>query len=208
MARWKRNTKIGGRDVPGHGWDPQSILKDASVAVDNDPPASPAISGPGFSWHKLPQQAQVTAKRRSPRILVGSFAVKPNATYPNPGLSKTGNPNHDPKTGEFSGGQPKTDLYAKRNQARVAGEDAMKALKEQLKNTRKDDASDGSEPAEYNNADGRPKWMQSPGQGGKDPVYRSQKPGQGGNQDALFSKNVNENSPTMIPVDPDSYYIW
>lgn len=122
-------------------------------------------------------------------------------------VAKAGNPNHDPKTGEFSGGQPKTDLYGKRNQARVAGDDALKALKEQLRNTKKDDASDNT-PAEYNSADGRPKWMQSPGQGGISPVYRSQKPGANGNQDTAFSKNVNENPPTLIPVDADAYYIW
>jgi len=59
---------------------------------------------------------------------------------------------------------------------------------------------------EWNN--GRPRWMESPGVGGMPPVYRSQKPGKDGNQDDLFSSNVNDDPPEMDPIDPDSYYIW
>lgn len=358
------------------------ILKDAGVAGDNDPPASPAINGPGFSWHKLPQQKQTNHPRKSPKLVTGAFAAKPNAIYPNPGISKfepnqerddhgrwtyegpsvkslfrdnlgykrsempqipdgalkkkflsdlrlqgtkvenetvkarTLNPTQsefneqnieglraafdkgeykstnrilvssdhrvldghhrwamlaqknqdveivrinlpmkelmpialkfdsahkvehesakqadgikkweqfesletvvkedqprDPKTGEFvSEGGTKTDLYKKRNDARVAGDTAMDALKEAMRNkTRKVDVSDGSEPSEFDSADGRPRWMQSPGQGGRDPQYRSQKPGPSGNGDTLFAKNINENAPKVAPVDQDSYYIW
>lgn len=80
-------------------------------------------------------------------------------------------------------------------------------LFESLETVIKDDPS-GNDPTQLYSAGGRPKWMQSPGQGGVDPVYRSQKPGQGGNQDTSFSKNINENPPKVIPVDPDGYYIW
>lgn len=359
-----------------------SINKDAGVAGDNDPPASPAINGPGFSWHKLPQQKQTNQPKRSPKLLVGGFSVKPNAIYPNPGISKfdaaqerddhgrftsegpsikslfsdslgmkradmpqipdgklkdefmkqlkdsgvkikeetvkarslkptqkefnennieklralydegkyhttnrlvvsqdnrvldghhrwamlaqknvnaevirvdlpmkkllpiakefdsehrikdktkdqtsfkkselelleelepvvKGNENHDPNTGQFlSGSTEKLDLYKKRADETLAADKAMRELQKKLRETRKDDSPDGAEPAEYNDGDGRPKWMQSPGQGGKDPVYRSQKPGTNGNVDALFSKNVNNNPPPVQPIDQDSYYIW
>lgn len=47
------------------------IKKDPGMAVDNDPPASAAIIGPGFSWHKLPQQKQLTTKRKTPRLVTG-----------------------------------------------------------------------------------------------------------------------------------------
>lgn len=80
-------------------------------------------------------------------------------------------------------------------------------LFESMETVLKDDPS-GNDPTQLYSAAGRPKWMQSPGQGGVDPVYRSQKPGQGGNQDTSFSKNINENPPTVIPVDADGYYIW
>lgn len=357
-----------------------SINKDAGVAGDNDPPASPAINGPGFSWHKLPQQKQTNLKNKSPKLVVGAYSVKPNALFPNPGISKfdaaqerddhgrftsegpsikslfkdnlgykrsempqipdgklkeeflaglkkegvkvqnetvearslkptqkefneqnieglreaydkgeykptnrilvskdnrvldghhrwamlaqkneeveavriglpmkelmpialkfdsehrvkqetkndtdvkkweqfeelepvvKGNENHDPNTGQFlSGSTEKLDLYKKRADETLAADKAMRELQKKLRETRKDDSPDGAEPAEYNDGDGRPKWMQSPGQGGKDPVYRSQKPGTNGNVDALFSKNVNKNPPTVQPIDQDSYYIW
>jgi hypothetical protein len=50
--------------------------------------------------------------------------------------------------------------------------------------------------------------MASPGQGGKDPEYRSQKPGPNGNNDELFSENINSNPPKVNPVDEDAYYLW
>jgi hypothetical protein len=76
------------------------------------------------------------------------------------------------------------------------------------KSVEKDDTGSGDEATDSPDNNGRPRWMASPGQGGKDPQYRSQKPGPNGNQDELFSENINENPPTMIPVDPDGYYIW
>jgi hypothetical protein len=161
MATWTKkipgtSISVGGRDVPlgTPEFDPKKLLeehtaairKDPSVAGDNDPPASPAIVGPGFSWHKLPQQKQLTTKRRPPRLITGPNSIA------------------------------------------------------------KDTAD--SEPTDIVDGEGRPRWMQSPGYEGKDPTYRSQKPGAGGNEDELFSKNINDN-PTVTPmVDPATYYIW
>ena len=72
----------------------------------------------------------------------------------------------------------------------------------------KEDSNSGDEATDSPDNSGRPRWMASPGQGGKDPQYRSQKPGAGGNQDELFSDNINKKSPPVKPVDPDAYYIW
>lgn len=54
--------------------------------------------------------------------------------------------------------------------------------------------------------EGRPQWMLSPGYGGKEPVYVSQKPD--GNKDTLFAQNIMDDPPDVQPVDPDAYYIW
>lgn len=308
-----------------------SVRKDAPVAGDNDPPASPAINGPGFSWHKLPQQKEITEKRKTPKILVGAFLIKPSASYPNPGISKfdAGQERDDHGRWSYEGpsvkslfrdnlgykrsempqipdGKLKSEFIAGLKQSGVSVKEetvparslkptqkefneqnieglreafdkgeyrptnriliskdhrvldghhrwAMLAQKnqpveairiglpmaklmplalkfdsahrvehesvkqhdvkkweqfEELETVLKDDSSDGAEPAEYNDADGRPKWMQAPGQGGKDPVYRSQKPGPNGNNDSLFAKNVNDKPKVTAPVDPDAYYIW
>lgn len=57
-------------------------------------------------------------------------------------------------------------------------------------------------------ASGRPRWMEYPGFAGPTPQYASQKPGKNGNNDTLFSHNINKNPPKVNPVDPDSYYFW
>lgn len=133
------------------------IQKDPGPAGDNDPPASPAIIGPGFSWHKLPQQKQLSVKKKSPRLVTGPTPM-PNASYP--------------------------------NVPTVAKEEADNA------------------PTDSSDQSGRPRWMSSPGAGQHDPKYRSQKPGEAGNNDDLFSKNVNDSPPTYKPIDENSFYIW
>jgi hypothetical protein len=68
------------------------------------------------------------------------------------------------------------------------------------------DSTDTEPTTEWEN--NRPRWMEYPGAGGKDPVYASQKPGKDGNNDELFAKNIMVNSPPVNPVDADSYYFW
>lgn len=70
----------------------------------------------------------------------------------------------------------------------------------------KADGADGDEATDAPDNSGRPKWMSSPGYGGVDPQYPSQKPD--GNKDTLFSSNINDKPPPFKPVDSDSYYIW
>lgn len=185
MSTWTKKTKsapgvdvggktppipVGGRDAPGHGFDPKKIVqeviasklsKDATVQGDDDSPGlSPGLVGAGFAWHKLPKQAPITEKRQPPRLVVGPTAI--GATYTRAPTQTVG----------------------------------------------KDDAATGDEATDAPDNNGRPQWMASPGQGGKDPVYRSQKPGANGNNDELFSDNVNDKPPKVTPVDADAYYIW
>lgn len=186
-------------------WNTRAVRKDPGPAVDNDPPGSPAIIGPGFSWHKLPQQKQLTTKKKPPRLVTGP--LPPNATYPRAVTVGKSNDNHDPKTGEFTdGGDKGGDLYKERNDDRVNAANAMKELRQKLNPLKKDSADTESTNSDDNN--GRPRWMASPGVGGKDPVYRSQKPGPNGNSDSLFSSNVNKNPPKVVPLSEDGFYIW
>jgi hypothetical protein len=290
------------------------VRKDPGAAVDNDPPASPAIDGPGFSWQRLPQQYQTKKKKKwitkfdaaqerdekgrwsyegpsvkslfsdnlgykrseMPQIPDGKLkseflsglkhqgVLVENETVQARTLKPTQKEFNEQNIeglraafdrGEYKGGnrilvskdhrvldghhrwamlaqknQPvevvriglsmkdlmplalKFDSAHKVEHRSAQQHDAIKKSDpgywEQFESLEviKDDASDGSEATEVNSAAGRPRWMQSPGQGGVDPVYRSQKPD--GNKDTTFSKNVNQNPPTLIPVDPDSYYIW
>lgn len=177
---WKRKvpgTDIpeGGRDVPGHGFDPKKIVqeatalltKDGTVQGDNDSPGlSPGLVGAGFQWHKLPKQAPVTEKRKVPKLVIGPTSIQPSATTPRAVTETPGDPLH------------------------------------------KDDAATGDEATNSADGAGRPRWMNSPGQGGVDPVYRSQKPGAAGNSDELFSENINDKPEAVVPVNEDSYYIW
>jgi hypothetical protein len=167
---------VGGRDAPGHGFDPKKIvqaqtaalMKDATVQGDNNSPGlSPGLVGAGFAWHKLPQQKPLSEKRAVPKLITGPYRVCPSASCAAPDKAQ-------------QGGGP----------ANLAK-----------------DSADTEPTTEYDNS-GRPQWMSSPGYGGKAPEYRSQKPGANGNTDELFSENINDKPPKVIPVDPDAYYIW
>lgn len=145
------SSKAGGTTYPVMRREPK-VKKEAGAAVDADPPASPAIIGPGFSWHKLPEQKQ-TAKKRPPKVILS--------------------------------GAPSNEVSLNQN-------------------VNKDSADE--EATLDPDATGRPRWMTSPGYSGIDPQYASQKPD--GNSDTLFAKNINKDPPPLIPIDPDSYYIW
>ncbi|CAM6004372.1 unnamed protein product [Sphagnum balticum] len=235
------------------------IKKDPTAQGDNDSPGlSPGLVGTGYVWHKNPAQKPLVDKRKSPRLVVGAYGVKPNASFPNPGLTqiakdwkqfdaervnaheheqwvKENNPKNLTTYGsrtipaassgkryeasfiyhrndlEDDQGNPKDTLQihnSLHNTMELAhrslptvGNGLMGGGKNKVLATKvfyhgpkgtkpiSKDAAD-VEPTDSPDNNGRPKWMASPGQGGKDPEYRSQKPGPNGNNDELFSENI------------------
>src|SRR5271166_3986237 len=105
MSMWTKKTKsapgvtvggktppipVGGRDAPGHGFDPKKIVQAQTQALlaksptdqgdNNSPGLSPGLVGTGFQWHKLPKQKAVTVKTKHPRLVIGP--TQPGSTFP------------------------------------------------------------------------------------------------------------------------------